>query len=180
MKRVVIVALASCMFFTMLLGWQFVFATAPPGSCNVKDFGAKGDGVTNDTSAIKSAIATLVPYDTLYFPTGTYIVRPPADGTYAILPIALANLKIMGDGTGLSTIKVGDSPGATYTTYKYIFGPDYPQTADFTGLEVYNLTFDHNIAHNAIPAGSGDTVIYNWMQASVCVYKGNNINFHNL
>lgn len=42
---------------------------------NVKDFGAVGDGVTDDTAAIKSAVASLNENGgILYFPTGTYVV----------------------------------------------------------------------------------------------------------
>lgn len=53
---------------------------------NVKDFGAKGDGVTDDTNAIRSAIETILSYGTqnnvytmqtpyiLYFPPGIYII----------------------------------------------------------------------------------------------------------
>ena len=44
------------------------------GIVNVKDFDAKGDGVTDDTQAIKDAVATLKDGDTLYFPSGTYLV----------------------------------------------------------------------------------------------------------
>ena len=40
---------------------------------NVKDFGAKGDGSTNDTAAINAALAAMEPGDTLYFPRGRYI-----------------------------------------------------------------------------------------------------------
>lgn len=38
---------------------------------NVKQFGAKGDGVSNDTEFIKKAISK---YNTVYFPKGTYLV----------------------------------------------------------------------------------------------------------
>ncbi len=40
---------------------------------NVKDFGATGDGSTNDTTAIESALAE---GGTVYFPTGDYLVDP--------------------------------------------------------------------------------------------------------
>jgi len=39
--------------------------------CNVKDYGAKGDGVNDDTQAIKNAINAC---DIVHFPTGTYMV----------------------------------------------------------------------------------------------------------
>lgn len=47
---------------------------------NVKDYGAKGDGVTDDTNAIQAAINAVTPqtqngYGRLYFPAGTYIVK---------------------------------------------------------------------------------------------------------
>ena len=57
-------------------------AQGPSGSggiesfVNVKDFGALGDGVTNDYTAIKNAIASITS-GVIYFPPGTYIVAPP-------------------------------------------------------------------------------------------------------
>lgn len=39
---------------------------------NVKDYGAKGDGITNDTAAINAAYVACEAGDTLYFPNGTY------------------------------------------------------------------------------------------------------------
>ena len=44
---------------------------------NVKDFGAVGDGVTNDTAAIQTAIDNFVGEGCLFFPKGVYVVTSP-------------------------------------------------------------------------------------------------------
>lgn len=49
-------------------------AAGTPNWINVKGFGAKGDGVTDDTAAISAAIATMPSTGSvLYFPAGTYL-----------------------------------------------------------------------------------------------------------
>ncbi len=49
---------------------------------NVADFGAKGDGIQNDTTPIQLAINALAtsPVGTVYIPTGTYMVRADSFG----------------------------------------------------------------------------------------------------
>jgi hypothetical protein len=54
---------------------------------NVKDYGALGDGSTNDTTAINACIAASTSGSTVFFPTGTYIVNAtislPSNRAYA-------------------------------------------------------------------------------------------------
>lgn len=65
--------------------WHFV-PPAGAGLANVKDYGAKGDGVTDDTEAIAKAISENIdksryranPF--IWFPNGIYLVSGPIEG----------------------------------------------------------------------------------------------------
>ena len=46
-----------------------------PKTINVKDYGAVGDGVNNDTPFINEAVTHLKEGDTLYIPEGTYLLK---------------------------------------------------------------------------------------------------------
>jgi hypothetical protein len=68
------------------------------GWINVRtDFGAKGDGVTDDTSAIQQALAAVPVGGVVYFPNGVYQVSSP-------LTVTVAGTKLLGDkaSTGYS------------------------------------------------------------------------------
>ena len=69
-----------------------VLADKLSDTISVKDFGAKGDGVTVDDAAIQMAVRALVASGggTLYFPRGTYIIDTPI--------IVESNIRLTGDG----------------------------------------------------------------------------------
>ena len=76
---------------------------------NVKDFGAVGDGVTDDTLAIQNAINTLGTKSALYFPHGTYRVSKnnslegfPANDQPCLLVRGMSDVKIFGGNAILS------------------------------------------------------------------------------
>lgn len=69
---------------------------------NVRAFGAKGDGITDDTAAINYALSTLVTGGLLYFPMGTYLIS----GTLTVLS---DHIRVVGAGSELVTIKVAPS-----------------------------------------------------------------------
>jgi hypothetical protein len=70
---------------------------------SVKDFGAVGDGVTDDTVAIQAALNTTT--KAIYFPQGTYVVASP--NTTPALTSAVADRRIYGEGklTALATVR---------------------------------------------------------------------------
>lgn len=83
---------------------------------NVKDFGAKGDGVNDDTLACQNAIDSLKYGGVVYFPAGNYLFKRRFSGldphnNYAVY-INTSNIIIQGDGIGSSIIKAADE----YTT----------------------------------------------------------------
>lgn len=77
------------------------------GPLNVKQFGAVGDGVTDDTAAITSSIAL---GGVVNFPSGTYLIT-----SYSITPPS--NTYLLGEGQGTSVIKFN----STTTTSKVDF-----------------------------------------------------------
>lgn len=78
---------------------------------NVKAYGALGNGVHDDTSAIQAAInaANTAGGGTVYFPEGTYLVTPsgsPAVGlTFMGVSQGYQNVSLVGDGPNASVIK---------------------------------------------------------------------------
>jgi parallel beta-helix repeat protein len=107
---------------------------------NVQDYGAKGDGITDDTAAIQSAIdaAAAAGGGQVYVPTGTYIVsagEEPSDGCLMLK----SNVYMYGDGMGETNIKVADGSSSEITgIVRSAYGEE---THDF-GLS--NLTLDGN------------------------------------
>ena len=107
---------------------------------NVQNFGAKGDGITDDTAAIQSAIdaAAAAGGGQVYLPTGTYIVsggEEPSDGCLMLK----SNVFMYGDGMGATNVKVADGSDTKITgVIRSAYGEE---THDFG---VSNLTIDGN------------------------------------
>ncbi|NNU89754.1 glycosyl hydrolase family 28-related protein [Anoxybacillus sp. CHMUD] len=76
---------------------------------NVKSFGAKGDGVTNDAPAIQNAINSLTNGGIVYIPPGTYLI-----GTSLTVP---SNITIRGAGMDVTILKDHSSLGANRIFY---------------------------------------------------------------
>src|ERR1700722_13706579 len=124
-QRDVCLALANAMVVASALYLarpSLVHSTPLPPDANVLDvtqFGAKGDGVTDDTRAIQAVIDQLPPFDIkrpwltriIYFPAGTYLIRDTLqrkDSTGHYLP----DLVMIGQSQKDTIIKLADnSPG---------------------------------------------------------------------
>lgn len=77
---------------------------------NVKDYGAVGDGSTNDQAAIASACAAMTSYTALYFPPGNYRVT---SGIYSFASIS--HFSIFGEGATITN----DSGSAGANTFVF-------------------------------------------------------------
>ncbi len=181
MRRIIVATVTIFIFLSALLAGQLALvspakaqtAPPPPGSYNVKDYGARGDGITNDTNAIQAAIDSLPSAGgTLYFPAGIYIVKASAAETYSILQLKQKQTRVFGGGVGISTIKVADN----CPTYLWLMSGSRTGI-DLTGLEICDLTFDHNIANNPI---TNEAEIMAWGEFTCGTYLGSNVNIHDL
>lgn len=100
---------------------------------SVKDFGAIGDGSTDDTAAITSAAAAGTD---IFFPAGTYVMSPT---TFT------ANMCCFGVGKRQTTIKVKNS-----STESSLFNFSSASALD---VEFKNIGFDGNKANNTDSTG---------------------------
>lgn len=100
---------------------------------NVLDYGAVGDGVADDTTAIQSAVnAAQATGQSVYLPAGTYLVTS-VNGAGAIN--ISAGIEMFGDGSG-TIIKL--KTGATgFVIYGY-------NVSVFSGLYLHDFTVDGN------------------------------------
>ena len=108
---------------------------------NVTDYGAKGDGSTDDTAAINSAMTACVtraaPKNgcTLFFPAGVYL-------TTGLTLRSFVHIK--GDGWGTSVIQLKPGTRADVLTVP----------ADAFNFSLYGLTLDGNAARNSSAGGN--------------------------
>jgi polygalacturonase len=97
---------------------------------NVRDFGAKGDGVTEDTKAIQATVDAAPDGSLIYFPPGVYLVG--VSTPYGIVVKNRSRLRFVGEG-GASVLKVPPERDRRWMTFD-----------DCEDIEVTRLSFDKN------------------------------------
>ncbi|TMV46261.1 hypothetical protein FE783_26595 [Paenibacillus mesophilus] len=134
---------------------------------NVKWFGAKGDGTTDDFKSIQDAINAVFAMGggTVFFPKGTYIVSP-----YLNKWITLRNnVNLLGEGIS-SVIKVKDNAGDYFTIFYGSSG------APLKNVRISKLRFDQNPQNNQtcyIDLDRKDTVYF--YQFCIISYRYENV-----
>jgi hypothetical protein len=107
-------------------------------SVNVKDFGATGDGTTDDTVAVQAAIDSIPNGGTIYFPPGTYrIARTVGTNDSWGLKVTANNITLMGNDAYLRRYDTDISTYALAYPILFVGTPD-SNVASLTG----NFTAD--------------------------------------
>lgn len=136
-KNVIIFILAFC---TSSVFCQAIF--------NVVNYGARGDGITDDRAAIQSAInAASITGGTVYFPAGIYVVSPVySTNPRQIICIDIAdNIAIEGEDKNTTIIKLIDNAG----NFDAVIG-NFPSSAVVNNVIIRNITIDGNSSNNQV------------------------------
>jgi hypothetical protein len=133
---------------------------------NVKDFGATGDGSTDDTAAIQAAVDAAIAAGggTVYFPAGTY----------SILSVDVRHgLTLVGDGAAVITRpnNAGGVIGTGYWIRSFTTQNDeWNNAEDSPPLVIQNLIFDGNMQNQFSWDASPDFTL---QQAHMIFLEGN-------
>ena len=130
------------------------------GAVNVKWFGAVGDGVTDDTIVILSAVSYLsgMGGGTIYFPNGTYNISSTINITHS-------NIRIIGEGSS----EFHDAGT----------NASYPVVLKWTGLINGTMMFIHTVANTANSRINGCSVKNIKFDANNLADTGLHIRTHN-
>jgi len=141
------------------------------GVVNVREFGASGDGETDDSEAIRDALDAATDGETVYFPEPEAAYVLAQSGEEPVIEISgerhADGLTLVGDGQG-SVIRVADGTSRSYNLFRVVSPEDFSLTfrnlvldgnrggvGEFSGPGEC-LTFRDNAA-----TGSGDMVVEN-------------------
>ena len=148
---------------------------------NVKDFGAVGDGVTNDTAAIQAAINSGA--KSIFIPKGKYICNSKI--TYTFSPSAtgpsnnknsIDNIKIFGDGKNSSILHFPNTDGLEFVACSFqhtVHLEQFTVTTGITnggiGIHLRNtfaffgsFTAQHIIRSVSVRGGDGYGAVFYW------------------
>jgi len=120
---------------------------------SVKDFGAKGDGLVDDTAAIQATInaASVAGGGTVFFPPGTYLIAALGTGPHANIINLKSNVTIAGAGRGISVIKMKDNTYSAPVSYAYLFStydnPVFENIGSYSHINFRDLTINANGSH---------------------------------
>jgi hypothetical protein len=124
-------------------GWSSLGSTAPHGrifDVTHPDFGAKGDGFTDDTTAIQAAIDLAKSVlGVVLLPAGTYVVSTlTIDSRVTLVGTSRRTTVIKASGTGSGAV-INVAPAGPDLVYLRDFTIDMSDTASATGIAISNM-----------------------------------------
>jgi hypothetical protein len=139
-KGIIPYAVDEALYRNATVGWTETANTALAGDqvANVRNFGATGDGTTDDTDALTDAFAA---GDDIFLPAGTYLVTG--------LELAASNKRIRGAGMGRTIIKLANASNAHVL-----------QAEDMSDIQLEDLTLDGNKANQDDGTGNDWRCLY--------------------
>jgi hypothetical protein len=122
--------------------------------CNVKDYGALGDGATDDTAAFAAALAACT---TVFVPTGTFVVSSIAFGgsTDPNTSATLLGKRLI--GSGMSTTTIQAKTGTAATNLIYIGNSNYGSDGKYY---IRNQLSDMSINAEAMTNNTATAAVY--------------------
>jgi len=118
---------------------------------NVKDYGATGDGTTNDTVAIQAAIDAVTSGGTVYFPAGTYrIARTLGTNDAWGIKITASNVRLLGDSATLRRFNTDISTYALAYPILLVGTPDNNSATQTENIVIDGLTFQGEDTRHAL------------------------------
>ena len=153
---------------------------------NVRELGAKGDGITDDTAAIQRAIdlsfgSAAAPHGTrynlnrpLYFPAGHYLITAPLRFT------KLVGGQITGDGRFVTTIENRSGSGVISTNgcaYSHWQGMTLAATGSAT---VFDLNWDNSSGGVALQSNTFEDVAFGGAAIGIDIGAGGFMGSENL
>ena len=125
---------------------------------NVQDFGATGDGVTNDTVAVQAALDSVTGGGVVYFPPGEYrIARNIGVNDRWGIKVTNSNITLKGEQATLRRFNTDISTYALAYPILFVGVPDSNVAAQTTNVMVDSLYFiGENTQHNVVGSSLTD------------------------
>jgi len=137
-------------------------AAAPTAPFDVRAFGARGDGRTDDSRALQAALdaAREAGGGVVYLPAGTYLVAPPRGSGGGVSTASLtigSRTWLRGDGAA-TVLKVKDGAGS----YRALFSSHPTPQTPAEDVTLSDLRVDQNCAASGgkVGPGGGDFIVW--------------------
>lgn len=145
---------------------------------NVRDYGAVGDGTTDDSAALNAAATALQSGQSLYFPAGDYIVN-----TACVLIRGKSNIAIFGDGASSILRPTNQGPTGTKQDYHTTFAIDQCDGVTLSDIVIESKgeNYGDTDAYSGLAGGNPRTnAIINYGGSAILVARSNEVTLNNV